>query len=165
MTEIKMAPHSIARSIILGLGLLCSVHISSAEDKVVSVATDDPEMNAAIDKARSTLPYFWQHLANRGEGEQGFFVKIRITDGDAVEHFWCGPVVGTANKATCNIDNDPQSVSNVKLGQEMSVEKEYISDWNFMRDDRIIGGETIKVILRRLPKEEADQLGLQFGEL
>ena len=159
-----MASHSIARSIILGLSLLCSVHISLAEDQAVSVETDDLEMNAAIDKARSTLPYFWQHLANPGEGEQRFSVKIQITDGDEVEHFWCGPVVGTASKAICNIDNDPQSVSNVQLGQEMSVEKEYVSDWMFMRGDKIIGGETIKVVLPRLPKEEADQLGLQFGE-
>ena len=52
----------------------------SKEDKVISVAPDDAEMNAAIAKARETLPEFWQVFDKPEHGEKGFALKVRTKE-------------------------------------------------------------------------------------
>ena len=37
-------------------------------------------MNAAIAKARETLPHFWQVFEKHGRGESDFALKVKITD-------------------------------------------------------------------------------------
>ncbi len=41
---------------------------SSGKDEVVSVPSDDRQMNAAIERARETLPYFWKIRNNPDDG-------------------------------------------------------------------------------------------------
>jgi uncharacterized protein YegJ (DUF2314 family) len=135
-----------------------------AEDKVVPFASDDPVMNAAIARARDTLPVFWEKFKTPGPGEDGFALKIKITDGEAVEHFWCGEVAGDAEKASCVIANEPQSVQNIEFGQKIDVVPDLISDWMYLLDGKFVGAETLRVILPTLPKEEADELRRRFAE-
>jgi uncharacterized protein YegJ (DUF2314 family) len=135
-----------------------------AEDKVVPFASDDPAMNAAIAQARDTLPVFWEKFKTPGPGEDGFALKIKITDGDTVEHFWCGEVAGDAITASCVIANEPQSVQNIAFGQKIDVDPDLISDWMYLLDGKFVGAETLRVILPTLPKEEADSLRSRFAE-
>jgi len=51
---------------------------------------------------------------------------------------------------------DPQTVLSVKFGQRIDADPDKISDWMYRLDGKIKGGETIRVIVGRLPKEEAD---------
>src|SRR6266704_1848831 len=64
----------------------------SKRDKVIGVAGDDPEIMAAISKARETLPHFWQVFDKPERGESGFSLKVRITDKKGIEHFWATDV-------------------------------------------------------------------------
>jgi major membrane immunogen (membrane-anchored lipoprotein) len=90
-------------SIVLIIGVsLALLTACSKRDKVVGVGDEDPEMVAAIAKARSTLPQFWQAFEKRDRGETNFSLKIRITDNKRIEHFWVtdierqdGKVMGT----------------------------------------------------------------------
>ena len=50
-----------------------------AEDPVIGFKSDDPDMNAAIAKARGGLPGFWVKFKSPGEGEDSFALKIAIT--------------------------------------------------------------------------------------
>ena len=125
-------------------------------DKVVLFSKDDPEMNAAIVKARNGLGAFWEKFAAPAPNEDGFSLKIMISQGADTEHFWCGEIKGNATTATCAIANDPQSVHSVTLGQRIDVNPDHISDWMFRLDGKIKGGETIRVIIPRLPREQAD---------
>lgn len=126
-------------------------------DKVVPFADSDAEMNAAIAKARSRLAIFWQKFAKPGPGEESFSLKIEITDGGASEHFWCSEIEGDASKATCRIANEPQWVKTVAFGQRIDVDPARISDWMYRLEGKIKGGETIRVIVARMPAEEAAQ--------
>jgi uncharacterized protein YegJ (DUF2314 family) len=124
-------------------------------DRVVLVHTDDPEMNAAQAKARDSLGEFWKHFILPGGNESGFALKIAISDGRMIEHFWCNEIVGGSSGATCRIDNEPKDVHVVKMGERIPVEPALISDWMYLRDGKIQGGESIRVLLPKMTPEEA----------
>jgi uncharacterized protein YegJ (DUF2314 family) len=135
-----------------------------AEDKVYSFSESDPEMNAAIRKARDSLPIFWSKFAAPSSHEKDFTLKIKIDDENGTEHFWCGMIEGNSTSATCVIDNDPQTVKSVSIGQRIAADPASISDWMYMRDGKIVGGETIRVILPRLSKDEAEEFRSLLAE-
>jgi uncharacterized protein YegJ (DUF2314 family) len=138
--------------------------IAVAEDKTIAIDGENAEMNAAIEKARASIDGFWQKFAEHGPNEDVFLIKLKLTDGTNIEHFWCGNIEGNAQDATCAIDNDPQTVKNVTIGQRVPVEPEIISDWMYFRDGKIVGGRTIRVLLNYLPPEEANELRARLAE-
>jgi uncharacterized protein YegJ (DUF2314 family) len=142
---------SILASVFVGL----SFSQTLADDPTIKFDTDDPEMNAAIQKARASLPKFWLKFTNHKIEEQGFNLKVRIVDYNGSEHFWCGDIKGEPAKPTCVIDNEPDTVESVKMGERIDVDTAAISDWMYTRGEKIIGGQTIKVMLPHLPPEEA----------
>jgi uncharacterized protein YegJ (DUF2314 family) len=144
--------------------LVLAVVPVSAEDSVVEFSTEDPEMNAAIAKARDGLPEFWERFADPADNEADFSLKLGISDGRETEHFWCGEIAGTARSATCVISNEPVNVFTVAYGERVSVDPEVISDWLFYRDDKIVGAETLRVMLPHLGKKEAASLRALLAE-
>ncbi|EGF92828.1 hypothetical protein ABI_12660 [Asticcacaulis biprosthecium C19] len=145
------------RLVLLTAAFLClATPVVAQDDPIVVVEEGDAAMNAAIAKARSTLPVFWAELADPKPNESDFALKIEISDGEAVEHFWCTDIVGDGKAARCAIGNDPQWVTNVKLGQVIDVKPDDISDWMYFRDGKIVGGQTIRALLPHLPPEEAE---------
>jgi len=75
------------------------------DDKVVPFSEDDPEMNAAIAKARGSLDLFWEKFAHPASNEGGFSLKTALSEGSDTEHFWCSEIEGNAQKASCAIAN------------------------------------------------------------
>jgi uncharacterized protein YegJ (DUF2314 family) len=128
------------------------------EDKVVHVAEDDPKMNAAIDKARQTVDTFIQALKKPKRSQTAFSVKKAVTDGKQVEHMWLTDVRFDGTQFHGVINNDPNDVKNVKLGDKASVEKTQISDWMFVEDGKLIGGYTIRVLREGLTAKERKEL-------
>jgi uncharacterized protein YegJ (DUF2314 family) len=139
------------------LGLWLPIAGAIAEDKVISVPADDIEMNHAMAKARGSLPQFWADFANPLDGKDYFALKLKITDGENVEHFWCDQIERN-EQATCVINNDAQSVATVKLGDRVTVEPDNISDWMIRKDGKIYGAQTLRVLLPKLDKAQADEL-------
>ncbi|MDE2447308.1 MAG: DUF2314 domain-containing protein [Alphaproteobacteria bacterium] len=148
------------KNLIAGVALACGFffHGFAKADQIVNVPADDKMMNAAIAKALETLPKFWAHLAKPRPGEENFALKLKISDGAKVEHFWCGHIEGDAVSATCVIDNDPEIVKTVKAGERIKVDPALISDWMLTRGDKILGGQTIRVLLPHLDEAQADAL-------
>ena len=128
------------------------------KDQVIAVSADDQEMNAAIAKARSSLPKFWAHLSKPLADEDYFSLKLQLKDGSHSEHFWCDNIVGNENSATCIIGNDPETVKTVKLGDRVVVDRDKISDWMIRKHSKIFGGATIRPLLPKMDKSEAAAL-------
>lgn len=128
-----------------------------ADDRVVNVPTGDPEMEAAMAKARASLNDFWTHQAAPGKGEERFSLKVAISDAGKTEHFWLGDVRKEGTGYTGQINNTPQTVRNVRAGQRYSFSAAQISDWMFFRNGKIVGNETMRPLLKRLPPEQAKQ--------
>jgi uncharacterized protein YegJ (DUF2314 family) len=143
---------------------LIAVPAFAADDPVVHFSEDDPVMNAAIAKARDSLPTFWAKFKAPAANEDGFTLKLGISDGNYTEHFWCADIVGDATKATCVINNEPAQVFTVKFGERVDVDPAIISDWMYLRDGLIVGGETVRVIVDQMPEDEAADLRAMLAD-
>src|SRR5262245_61171011 len=96
-----------AQRILLFLAATLLISACSREDPVIFVSDDDPEMVAAIAKARDTLPKFWQAFEKPGEGESDFSLKVKITEGQDAEYFWLIKLERVNGKTFGIINNDP----------------------------------------------------------
>ena len=54
--------------------------------------------------------------------------------------------------------NAPRDLPGKKAGEVALFKDTDISDWMFMRNGKIVGGETIKPLLKAMPKADADAL-------
>jgi uncharacterized protein YegJ (DUF2314 family) len=125
---------------------------------VVTVADDDPEMTAAISKARETLPQFWDVFAKREHEESDFALKVKITDPRGVEHFWTTDLERRDGKTIGTINNDPNIVKSVKLGDRIEIPEADITDWLYLRDDKMVGNHTVKPLFKQMPAAEVERL-------
>lgn len=138
------------------LALLVSAGCQKTPETLVRSGYDEKEMDAAIARARRETDAFLKVLAARDA--DSFSVKAPITDKNGTEHFWITDVTFENGVFTGRVGNEPGIVRNVSMGQEWKIKKEEISDWMFMRGDRIHGGYTIDPLLGGLEKEKADAM-------
>ncbi|MET0263650.1 MAG: DUF2314 domain-containing protein [Rariglobus sp.] len=117
---------------------------------------DQVEMNAAIAKAKGSVDEFIAVLD--AQGADSFSVKAPITDANGTEHFWITDVSFKDGVFAGKIGNEPGIVKNVRIGQDWRVNKADISDWMFMRGEKIHGGYTIDPLLPGFPKGQADAM-------
>jgi uncharacterized protein YegJ (DUF2314 family) len=129
---------------------------ASAQSNLMLVPNGDPEMAQAITKARASLPQFWKALEKPGEGEEGFALKVAIKDGADVEHFWLMDISREGEKLSGTINNEPEIVGNVSNGERYQFTEADISDWLYMRNGKMVGNETMRPLLKRMPKSDAD---------
>src|SRR5947199_4794407 len=106
--------------LMIGMSLALLTACSTKRDKV-GVGDDDPEMVAAIAKARRTLPQFWQAFEKRDRGETNFSLKIKITDKTRIEHFWLTDIERQDGKVRVTINRAPKIVANVKVGERLEI--------------------------------------------
>ncbi len=139
------------------LGVLLSLLTAcSKPDKVISVADDDPEMVAAIAKARDSLPQFWQVFDKRERGESDFSLKVKITDTRGTEHFWATDIERRDGKTMGTINNDPNTVASVKFGDRIEIPETDITDWLYMRDRKMVGNRTLIPLFKTMPAKEVE---------
>jgi uncharacterized protein YegJ (DUF2314 family) len=138
--------------------LLALLTACSKRDKVINVEHDDPEMVAAMAKARDTLPQFWQVFDTREHNETGFALKVKITDKRGTEYFWATDLERRDGKTMGTINNDPNIVASVKLGDRIEIAEADISDWLYLRDGKMVGNETVKPLLKKMPAAEAERI-------
>lgn len=127
---------------------------------VIDVPSSDQEMNAAIAKARSTLDVFWKSLEKPGPGEEEFALKVRIavggTGSDSGEHIWMNGIERLADgRIAGRLANQPQRFKG-RIGERRVFSADDISDWMFIRNGKFVGMETMRPMLKRMPKEQAD---------
>jgi len=125
-------------------------------DRVINVEDDDKEMAAAMAKARTGLPAFWETFGNPTKGEEKFALKVRITDDKGAEHFWVNEIERKDGKVFGTINNDPDIVKNVRLGQRIKISEPDISDWLYMRKGKMIGNYTLRVLFKQMPAKEVE---------
>lgn len=132
-----------------------------AQDRspIVDVRTTDPEMNAAIARARGTLPTFWASYDAPKPSETGHALKVRFSTRKGGEHIWIGEVKKQPDGSYSGLfANEPRDLAGKRAGDKVEFAEADISDWMFMRNGKIVGGETIKPTLKSLPKADADAL-------
>ncbi|HEY1067317.1 MAG TPA: DUF2314 domain-containing protein, partial [Pirellulales bacterium] len=52
------------------------------------------------------------------------------------------------------VGNTPVEATGVEFGQLVSVDPAKISDWMYVEDGKLVGGETIRAMVQRMSPEE-----------
>jgi uncharacterized protein YegJ (DUF2314 family) len=125
------------------------------KDGVISVLSEDKDMNAAIQKARGSLNDFWKSYDAPASTEADHALKVAIAGNGSTEHFWLTRIKRENGKFSGVISNQPQSVTTVKMGQRYEFSGDMISDWTFKRNGKLVGNETMRILLPRMPEEQA----------
>jgi uncharacterized protein YegJ (DUF2314 family) len=157
------------RNIAIGLiGLLTlsgSAAAAAAPEKlepVYDVSRDDAEMNAAKARAIASLPEFYRHLASPEADESDFMIKFDVVPGDGVEYVWAAALDRSAEPMTGVLINQPLH-SDQQLGQRVPIAEADIVDWAYRRGRVMQGAYTHRVLLDRMPPEEAAAYRADFG--
>ncbi len=134
-----------------GSGTLLQVH-----EQAVLIDEKDPAMAAAIAYARDSLPHFWQAFERRENGENGFCLKVGISDSTCRESFWATGIERKDGQIFGTIDNEPNFVRNVRSGQRIVIPEADIVDWFYSRAGKMVGNFTLRILAGNLPPEQAD---------
>ena len=133
--------------------------LTENDPPVVDVPAADTEMITAIAHARDTLPRFWASYDAPKPTESGHCLKVRFAGDGYVEHIWMADVEKLPDGSySGRFSNEPDNLPGKDIGDQAEFKQADISDWMFMRNEKVVGGETIKVVLNSMPKEEADAM-------
>jgi uncharacterized protein YegJ (DUF2314 family) len=132
-------------------------------DGIAYVEKNDAEMAAAMRKARESLPEFLKLARAPRPTMRGFAVKVAVSEADHTEFFWITPFEQRNNQFTGQINNTPQLVKKVKLGQTIAFREDEIVDWLYQDGGAMRGNFTACILLKREPRDEAEKFMKQFG--
>lgn len=133
------------------------------EPDVIFVENQDNEMNAAIENAKKTFKTdFHQALLSKNPNFSNFVIKQRFDTPDGGgEHMWIGDIVFDKGKYHGIVQNEPMQPLDVKLGDEVVVNIENLSDWMYYDKNVVKGAYTVKVLRKTMTDEEKKQMDSQ----
>ena len=123
---------------------------------------EDEAMLKAFEQARKSFRYFWREL---------YWERLRIVPAlsfacvkvafsqelngsTEVEHMWLNDVYFDGERVCGVLVNDPNVLSNVKNGDEVSVPLEQISDWMFAIEGKTYGGFSVQAMRKAMSERE-----------
>ena len=123
-------------------------------DSIVSVPDDDPDMAAAIQKAKETLPDFVGILQTPTTGERFLLLKAKFVDGVDIEHMWVADLVKDGDGFKGVVADEPKVVKTVTFKQPVKIARDQITDWMATQDGKVKGAFTTRVLLTKMTPEQ-----------
>jgi len=130
----------------------CSGQTTKTNDPIVYAKSEDPELEKAKQDAIFNLDYFIKSFQSKSTDTIiQYSIKMDFTDNGEHEHMWI--LVNNFENGKFNgyLGNEPEIVKNVKIGQQIIIDKNLIEDWLIMdtRTGKWEGGYSIKVLMNR----------------
>ena len=145
-------------------------------DKNVFWTKETPQMLGAFKQAQSTFKYFWRELyweRRRIVPALDFaFIKVafhqeKLLRGMLTEFMWVRVLAFNGFVIKGVLDNEPQKLTNIKLGEEIDIPLDEICDWLFSCRRKAYGGFTVHVLRAEMSEQDRQQhdaaWGLDFG--
>lgn len=135
--------------------------VAQSDDPVVTLESGDPDMNAAIEQARSTLDLFFRNTVDdEGVSDQRAYVKVAVPAQFGIpvthEHVWVGPFKTNGTQFGGILNSNPVHFDHTAPGEVLYFELQDISDWGWIAPNgKQFGYYTARVVIARLPAEEA----------
>lgn len=151
-------PFAVGVVALAGLGACGRLDVTQREGgaDVYHVEADDPEMNRAMEAARASIADFVARLEHPPKTQTRVLLKVRVQEGDVVEHLWLENIRRSGEDFSGEIGNEPLSLVSVKLGDRIEVPLERVSDWAVVDAGRLVGGTTLRLLRARAsPSERA----------
>lgn len=114
---------------------------------IIEVASDDPLMIEAVEKARQG----WAGFASAYEAKAGknFAVKAPVTQGDHTEFIWISVTSFEGERVYGELANEPGDLGPLKLGSKVSVLVSDLNDWCYIDPkENLVGGFTIEAVAK-----------------
>lgn len=158
------------KTLIIGI---ISLVISSCENKreriqregepeVLLVESEDAGMNAAIENAKKTFKTnFHPALISKNPDFSNFAIKQRFDTPEGGEHIWIGDIVLDNGKYRGTVQNEPVNPLDVKIGDEIVVNVDNLSDWMYYDKNIVKGAYTVKVLRETMSDEEKKEMDSQ----
>ena len=139
--------------------------LSGEAGNVKNLASDDAEMNVAIQKAQETLPQFIAAFRSPKPTQNGFSIKVRFPYGeaDSAEHMWVNDLTLSDDQFEGVLGNEPVYVKKLHLGDQVVVDMKDISDWIIVDGNSLLGGFTIHVLRNKMTESERKRFDAEFG--
>ena len=112
----------------------------------------------AEENARNTFSTFLRQL-NRANSDKGdFYVKYPVL-ADAgkeirTEQIWLTGIYYENGNYYGMLANTPLNISSLKKGDRIIFYTDSISDWMYISNGKIIGGQSIKYLLEKIPESD-----------
>ena len=127
--------------------------------KTMKVSNSDNAMNLAVLKAQETLPEFKKALESNNPNFSNFALKQRFDDSDGGgEHIWIGEIELRNGKYFGFVENDPVTVTQIKLGDSVKVDFDKISDWMYYDKNVVKGAFTVRVMRANMSEAELNEM-------
>ena len=127
------------------------------EPAIYSVTDEDAQMNAAMQKAKETLPKFTEALLdNRPETRNFALKKAFATIDGGKEHIWISNISWQGTQFMGIVGNVPNKIPSLALGDSVSIESDEVSDWMYLENDVLAGGYTIRLLYQRMSPAERE---------
>jgi uncharacterized protein YegJ (DUF2314 family) len=126
--------------------------------------TNDPEIQAAIDKARVTLPEFLRALQNPAPNQRQFMVRKIFPAKDSKQQIlWITDLTYDGKLLRGRVDdNTSQPGSGIPNDGRVSFPPAEIADWMYNEDGKAVGGFMLRVLKSRMTPEEWAPFERQF---
>lgn len=161
------------RDFCIGVFLLCAasgalgqtIYEKAEKDLTVNMRREEPAMRNAMEKARLTLDEFLLKAKKPAPGTDAYAVKVGIPQGNDTEYFWINDFAVSGQRFTGAINNQPEIVTSVKLGQRYSFDRGQIVDWVYVdvKKHKMYGNFTACALLTKEPASEAEELKRHYG--
>lgn len=156
---------TLLRILFLAVILSMPVAVYAQDSTVNPVGEDDLAVKAAMEEARSSLNVFWALKAKNDPAYTNFSLKVALkTVNGSVEHIWIANAEQHEGMIRGIFANDPINLGDFKIGDGISFPASNVSDWQYVKNQKLYGHYTTRVLVSRLPPEQAAQYLLMLGE-
>jgi len=133
-----------------GAAALIDDCFGKVEEQMADIKAGDPELEAAAVKARADLVARRAHYkAGVPAGEQ-LAIKAPFHDGELTEWMWVDVVRWKGDTFEGSLDNDPEQVKNLRMGQTVRVKLADVADFiATSADGTRSGGYSVEVMKKR----------------
>lgn len=136
-------------------------------DSIVSVKSEDKEMNLIIEQARGSVNEFLKELNNPNSAGMDFAVKYPFdTDPgskNSKEHIWLESIEKIDGKYYGIVANDPFYIKNKKIRDKVEFNIDKISDWKYVENGFLIGGKSIIYFYNQMSEQEKKDFEKKAG--
>jgi len=146
--------------------LLSSCNISNrnaslSPSPTIEIEQSDKEIERIADNARRTLPIFFRNLNRPENGANNFYVKYPLSSDDIEpkvrEQVWLGGIRVKDGVYYGRLTNTPTLQTSKKKDNLIVFDPDIITDWMYIQDGKIMGGQSIKYLLEKTPEDQRNE--------
>lgn len=113
----------------------------------------------AAKQAQQTLPAFWGAYDSDAAVRETAMLKVGLTTyGGGTEHIWAGEIRREGDEVRGRLLNHPEHLPGVRRGTELVIHPHKVSDWGYVKNDRLWGAYTNRASLGIMPKRDAAEM-------